>query len=523
MVFGVWGGAPAEKTHRHLLDSVASQENLHAAWLLARRGRRYGARPARFEIDAESHLLRLEQELRSGAYRPGRYRLLTIREPKRRVIAAAPFRDRVVHHALCRVLVPLLARSFIHDTYACLPGRGTHRVVLRHLELSRRYRYRCHLDVRAFFASIRVDLLLELVARSIRDRQVLELLGAILESGLYIYRQERLMRHLGLEAHPPGDRRGLPVGNLTSQHLANFFLDGLDHLVKRDLKLRGYLRYMDDMVLFADDRRALVASAETITRGSPAASPPGEGSGCSWALRAPTPDHRLASMPLGGSGGRRLQSWLPDTGIIPRLAHRSRASRLIRMPNSTPTTGSGASLAIFLHRRSKAPTSLLVARVLTSISTSTVSRPRLPLPSRSISKLWPSISSSRFSRRSTRISCSRCRKPGSRVSPRSSRPTPRSSPRRWTVLARACRDLSVLAWAWARFSWAWVRRSTLPDSLVSASLSSVKSSRCTPTSRIRWSTIRVTASSVAGSSLVSSASISSTPSRILTRGAGAGQ
>jgi retron-type reverse transcriptase len=249
------------KTCGHVFERISAVDNLHAAWRQARRGKRYRRHAARFELDAELHLLRLSRELAEQSYRPGRFRLMLIREPKRRLIAAAPFRDRVVHHAICRVVMPQLSRSFIHDSYACIPSKGTHRAALRHLEFMRRFRYRCHIDVRAFFPTVPVDRLLEILGRRVRDRQTMALLGQVLESGLDIYRNPQLMAYLGLEPHNPSERRGLPIGNLTSQHLANVYLDPLDHHVKRVLGVRGYLRYMDDMVLFGDDRSHLAAAA----------------------------------------------------------------------------------------------------------------------------------------------------------------------------------------------------------------------------------------------------------------------
>ncbi len=250
------------RTTRNLWPLIVETDNLYAAWREARRGKRYRGPGARFEVDADHHLHHLHVELSAGTYRPGRYRIIFIREPKRRAIAAAPFRDRVVHHALCRHLVPPLARSFIDDSYACRPGKGTHRAVLRQLEFMRRYRYRCHLDVRAFFASIDIDLLLAFVARRIRDDGTLDLLTRILEGGLAVYADPRVLSYLDLD-RPPGDRRGIPVGNLTSQHLANVFLGGVDHHVKRACGVGGYTRFMDDMTLFGDERQQLLRAARS--------------------------------------------------------------------------------------------------------------------------------------------------------------------------------------------------------------------------------------------------------------------
>ncbi|MBI2376736.1 MAG: RNA-dependent DNA polymerase [Deltaproteobacteria bacterium] len=245
-------------TVHRLFERVTSLENLAAAWREARRGKRFRPAAAAFELGLGLELVTLSEELSAETWTPGPYRILRLFEPKRRLIAAAPFRDRVVHHALCRHLIPPLSRSFVHHSYACRPGKGTHRAVLRHLELTRRWRFRCHLDVRAFFASVDIDLLSAVVARTVRDRRALGLLSRILEHGLSVYTDSKALAWLGL---PFRARRGLPIGNLTSQHLANVFLDGVDHHLERVVKVPGYLRYMDDLTLFGNDRVGLEAAA----------------------------------------------------------------------------------------------------------------------------------------------------------------------------------------------------------------------------------------------------------------------
>ncbi|MBI2372920.1 MAG: group II intron reverse transcriptase domain-containing protein [Deltaproteobacteria bacterium] len=244
------------RSAKHLWPAVASPEALDHAWRKARRGKRYRASAARFELDAETELRRLLEELEGGSYRPGRHRLIFLREPKRRVIAAAPFRDRVVHHAVHEVLEPILARSFLDDSFACRPGKGTQRAILQHVALSRNHRFRQHVDVRAFFASVDLDQSFALVAQRVRDPRFLDLLSAILEGGLRVYRDPAALAYLSLE-RPTGDRRGLPIGNLTSQLLANAYLDGVDHFIKRELRVRGYVRYMDDLTLFGNDAARL--------------------------------------------------------------------------------------------------------------------------------------------------------------------------------------------------------------------------------------------------------------------------
>lgn len=239
------------------LEAIAAPEPLLAAWRSYRSGKRRRPAVARFEIDAERRLLDLSDALLAGSYRHGRYRLLLIHDPKARLIAVASVGDRVVHRAVYDALAPLYNRSFIADTYACLEGRGSHRGVLRFLEFQRRYRFVMHLDVERYFASVDHGILLDLLEPRLRDQRVAALLRAILDSGRELYRRQRVAAFYGQPEDGSGRPRGLPIGNLTSQWWGNLYLDGFDQFAKRTLKVRGYERYMDDQVLFADDRATL--------------------------------------------------------------------------------------------------------------------------------------------------------------------------------------------------------------------------------------------------------------------------
>ncbi len=241
-----------------LYRQLCSWDNLLLAWRKAARGKRGRGPAAAFEFRLEDNLLQLQQELRDKAYQPGQYRSFYVHEPKRRLISAAPFRDRVVHHALCNLIEPLFERRFISDSYANRVGRGTHRALDRCQEFARRHRYVLPCDVRQFFPSIDHAILLERLARVIHDPDVLWLAQRILASGVGVLSEEYEM------AWFPGDDlcaalrpRGLPIGNLTSQFWANVYLDALDQFVKRELRCRPYLRYADDFLLFADDKAAL--------------------------------------------------------------------------------------------------------------------------------------------------------------------------------------------------------------------------------------------------------------------------
>ena len=236
------------KTYRRLYEQVCDWDNVYLAYRKARKGKRGRPPAADFEFDLEANLVELRRELQEKTYCPGAYTSFHIHEPKRRLISAAPFRDRVVHHALCNVIEPLFDRSFIFDSYANRVGKGTHAALDRCQEYARRYHYVLQCDVEQFFPSLDLAILRETLARKLADPDVLWLIDGILASGIGVLSEEYEM------AWFPGDDllaatrpRGLPIGNLTSQFWANCYLNPLDHFVKRDLRCGGYVRYVDDV------------------------------------------------------------------------------------------------------------------------------------------------------------------------------------------------------------------------------------------------------------------------------------
>jgi hypothetical protein len=217
-----------------------------------------------FEPDADKQVLRLHHELMRGQYAPRPYHLKLIREPKKRLVAAANVRDRVVHHGLHRVLSPRLDPGLIDTTYACLPGRGSHRAILAFVGALRRHAYVMMLDIRHYFLSIDLDILMQLMARRLKERRLLGLLQIIAESGTGIYRHPSIAAFLELDTGFPPERCGLPIGNLTSQWWGNHYLSGLDHFAKRDLKVPHYQRYMDDITLFGNSRSRLYQARQAM-------------------------------------------------------------------------------------------------------------------------------------------------------------------------------------------------------------------------------------------------------------------
>ena len=244
------------KRHKHLYDRICTWPNLLLAARRAQRGKRFKDNVAAFNFNLEGELLALQRELEAQTYQPGPYYEFYITEPKPRMISAAPYRDRVVHHALCNVVEPLFEATFIDNSFACRKGKGQHRAADLFTRYARRFRYVLKCDVRKYFPSIDHNILLERIERKIADPKTLWLLRTIIAAS---NPQEPF--------HPyfPGDdlftpferRRGLPIGNLTSQMLANVYLNGFDHFVTQDLGLSAYLRYCDDFAVFGDDKAAL--------------------------------------------------------------------------------------------------------------------------------------------------------------------------------------------------------------------------------------------------------------------------
>jgi RNA-directed DNA polymerase len=239
------------------LENLAALPNLLAASQRAMKGKRRRPDVQAWAMREEAEVLALREELLGGNWRPGGYRMFTIFEPKRRVVAAAPFRDRVVHHALCEVMQPLLERSFIARSFSCQVGKGTTaaRECCRKLVNQHLYVLKC--DVSKFFHQIDHEILHAKLAERIRCEKVLEVIQRILgshETGDTV----PMNLFAGDDLITAGERkRGLPIGNLTSQLWGNFYLDGLDHRITEGEAHGAYLRYTDDFLLFGNDKARL--------------------------------------------------------------------------------------------------------------------------------------------------------------------------------------------------------------------------------------------------------------------------
>lgn len=246
------------KRHGNLYSKVCDFDNLLLAARKAQRGKRFKANCRNFNLDLEKNLFSIRKELREKTYNPGHYNRFRIFEPKERIISAAPYRDRVVHHALVNVIEPIFDRSMIYDSYANRTTKGTHKAVNRFTEFSRKRRYVLKMDVVRYFPNIDHEILMRAVEKRIKDKDILWLTGVILDSGREKEDHGCLSYFRGDDLFAPLERKkGLPIGNLTSQLFANIYLDGFDHYVKERLRRKHYIRYMDDMAVFDSSKERL--------------------------------------------------------------------------------------------------------------------------------------------------------------------------------------------------------------------------------------------------------------------------
>ena len=234
------------KPAKHLWSKVLDWDNLLLAYREAAKCKRYKREVLRFGLWLSPHLLELQERLTDGTWTPGPYRTLEVFEPKHRLVHAPCFPDRVVHHALVQVIGPLFERRFLDCSFACRVGKGTHaasEAVTRMLRSAYDTWGRVYVlkaDISQYFASIDREILLRIIARTVGDPDVL-----------------RLIRSLVMECGCIPGARGLPLGALTSQLFANAYLDQLDHFVKDRLRVRHYVRYMDDFVILGPGKAGL--------------------------------------------------------------------------------------------------------------------------------------------------------------------------------------------------------------------------------------------------------------------------
>jgi RNA-directed DNA polymerase len=243
------------RRHDRLFDRFASFQALHAAARRAVKGKRRKPGATAFFANLERELLTLERQLLDGSYRPGRYTVIKVTDPKKRLVSAAPFRDRVVHHALFSVIGTIFETGFIDHTFANRVGKGTHRAIKVYEHYRDRHAHVLRCDIFRYFPSIDHAVLKATYRRRIVCEPTLSLMDRIVDCS---NPQEPVNLYFeGDDLFSPYcRRRGLPIGNLTSQFFANLYLDGFDHFVTEVLRA-PYLRYVDDFALFHHDPSVL--------------------------------------------------------------------------------------------------------------------------------------------------------------------------------------------------------------------------------------------------------------------------
>jgi RNA-directed DNA polymerase len=233
-----------------MFDKIISLENLFDAWTEFKREKSNKSDVAEFEVNLEDHVFKLHEDLKNDTYKHGGYFSFFVHDPKRRHIHKASVRDRLLHHAVHRVIEPIWNKVFIFDSWSSRKNKGTHGAVKRlqslGLKLSRNHTqmlWVLKLDVKKFFDSVNHEILLNILRRRTTDDSLMMLLRNIIDS------------------YSPG----LPLGNLTSQLFANVYLNELDQFVKHELKIVGYVRYADDFILLHQNKEFLVDCLGKIT------------------------------------------------------------------------------------------------------------------------------------------------------------------------------------------------------------------------------------------------------------------
>ena len=236
------------KIYKNLFWLIISPQALFKAWEIFKSDKRNKPDVVEFEMDIEKHIFDLYRDLKQDMYHHGPYKGFWIHDPKVRRIHKATVRDRVLHHAIFRALNPIFEPTFIPNSFSCRVGKGTHKGVEKLREMIRaesrnntRPCYSLKCDVRKFFNSIDHTVLLEILGRKVKDEKVMSLMREVV--GSFDAVRTDLF-----------DRKGVPIGNLTSQIFANIYMNEFDQFVKQRLKVKHYARYTDDFIFISSDK-----------------------------------------------------------------------------------------------------------------------------------------------------------------------------------------------------------------------------------------------------------------------------
>lgn len=250
------------KKVKNLYPKIYDFNNLHSAYLNARKGKRFRDDVLKFSSNVEENLIDIQNELIWKTYQVGKYKQFVITDPKERLIMALSFRDRVVQWAIYRQLYPIFDKKFIYDSYGCRNGKGTLAAVkrlqywLKQVDRKADKYYYLKLDISKFFYSVNHEILIKILRKTISDNDTIDLLKTIISSENDVGLPEGFISDV-FPADEAGEISGLPIGNLTSQMFANIYLNELDQFCKHTLKTHYYIRYMDDIIILHQDKKHL--------------------------------------------------------------------------------------------------------------------------------------------------------------------------------------------------------------------------------------------------------------------------
>lgn len=239
------------KTIRHEFDKYLTYENLMKAHLLSRKGKNYKNEVILFNLKQEEYIRWLYEQLKNGTYKHGGYRIFYIQYPKKRKIEASRYIDRIVHRWIVdSFLNRYFVSQFINTSYACIKNRGMHKAsidvqnAMKHCKRIWQNYYVLKMDIRKYFQNIDKDILMKILKRKVKEEKLLNLLEKIVYSN--------------------SGKKGLPIGNYTSQIFANIYLNEVDQYIKHKLKIKYYFRYMDDSVIFVKTKDEAIQTLDKI-------------------------------------------------------------------------------------------------------------------------------------------------------------------------------------------------------------------------------------------------------------------
>jgi len=232
----------------HLIEKIADLENLQLAYYKAQKGKAAKKEVVEYGKRLHENLPMLQQQILAGNVEAGNYHYFTIYDPKKRLICAAPFGQRVLHHALMNICHPFFEKVQIFDSYASRPGKGTYSALERATQFNKHFKWFLKLDFRKYFDSLDHAILKDQLHRLFKDSRLLTIFEKIIDS------------------YSVDQNKGVPIGNLTSQYFANHYLAQLDHHIKEILKIQAYVRYMDDMVLWHNKKEILKNAGKSLNR-----------------------------------------------------------------------------------------------------------------------------------------------------------------------------------------------------------------------------------------------------------------